>query len=77
MAHVSEAAAIIALLRELVAEQRRAADALEKIATAPTGALPPRRSKARRVHAAPPAKNEPDELTQARARKALERMGLR
>jgi mannitol-1-phosphate/altronate dehydrogenase len=54
----------------------RIADALERIATEPSGKLPARKRSQRREHVARVA--EPvDELARAKARKALERVGLR
>lgn len=55
----------------------RIAAALERIATEPSGTLPARRSKARRAAAVKAATAPIDEVTQRRARKALERAGLR
>src|SRR5688572_2910101 len=54
----------------------RIADALDRIATEPSGRLPERKRAQRRTHA-PRVAESVDEIARAKARKALERAGRR
>lgn len=55
----------------------RQADALERIAAAPSGKLPERRAPQRREHPPKAPARPVDEVAAARARRALHRAGLR
>lgn len=74
---MSEAAAtVIALLERIAIAEERQAAALERIATEPSGRLPARKRTQRREHVAR-VEAPVDDLALAKARKALERVGLR
>lgn len=62
---------------DLLVELRRIADALERIATTPSGKLPTRRAKQRKVAPPAPSGGPVDEIARARADAALKRAGLR
>lgn len=64
-------------LDRLVADVRRGVDALERIATTPSGKLPAVRRGQRRQCPARPPEGPIDELAVKRAQSALRRNGLR
>lgn len=70
---------LIATLDRLVSVEERQAAALERIATAPGGGLPPRTKRQRKQHLPkPPKKTAPiDDITRARARKLLRNAGVK
>lgn len=69
---------VLALLQRLVDVSERQAAALERLATMPQASTGPRTKRKRSAPIKPPAKTgETDELTKRRARKALERAGIK
>lgn len=62
---------------ELQTLLERIAAALERIATQPSGAMPPRARDQRRVSRPRPSGEPVDEVAAAAARRALQRAGLR